>query len=280
MDYETANRLYELRKAHGYSQDELADMLGVSRQAISKWERGESSPDTDNLIALARLYGVSLDELVGLHPTDAKEMPSEEAEKIDEDEVPNFDDEKDAFHVKNDDGSEVFIDDEKIRIVDANGKQTEISGGPAKIAKTVIDKIGVKVNVDTSNINENGTLSDRKPHVKPPKVKIHSTARKIADCIVPLLILLAYLLLGTLGGWWHPGWIVFFALPIFFCTWDAFSNKRATSFPIAIIIGAIYLTIGFVLNAWHPYWSLFFIIPCYYAVAAPIDKRRDNVNPD
>ena len=40
------------------------ERLGVSRQAVSKWERGESSPDTDNLIALAELYGLSLDALV------------------------------------------------------------------------------------------------------------------------------------------------------------------------------------------------------------------------
>ena len=68
MDITTANRLYELRKQHGYSQDELADKLNVSRQAISKWERSESSPDTDNLIALAKLYGVSLDELLNYTP--------------------------------------------------------------------------------------------------------------------------------------------------------------------------------------------------------------------
>ncbi len=42
MDITTANRLYELRKQHGYSQDELADKLNVSRQAISKWERSVS----------------------------------------------------------------------------------------------------------------------------------------------------------------------------------------------------------------------------------------------
>ena len=53
MDISTANRLYELRKQHGLSQDELAEKLNVSRQAVSKWERSESSPDTDNLIALA-----------------------------------------------------------------------------------------------------------------------------------------------------------------------------------------------------------------------------------
>lgn len=64
MNIETAKRLYEYRKAHGYSQEELAAKIGVSRQAISKWERSESSPDTDNLIALAKLYGISLDTLL------------------------------------------------------------------------------------------------------------------------------------------------------------------------------------------------------------------------
>ncbi len=64
MDYKTADRLVELRKKNGYSQEELADRLNVSRQAVSKWERAESLPDTENLIALARLYGVTLDELV------------------------------------------------------------------------------------------------------------------------------------------------------------------------------------------------------------------------
>ena len=64
MTIETANRLYELRKKHGLSQEELAEKLGVSRQAVSKWERSEASPDTDNLIALAKIYGLSLDELI------------------------------------------------------------------------------------------------------------------------------------------------------------------------------------------------------------------------
>jgi HTH-type transcriptional regulator/antitoxin HipB len=64
MNIEIANRLVKLRKKHGLSQEELADRLGISRRAVSKWERAESSPDTDNLICLAKLYGVSLDELL------------------------------------------------------------------------------------------------------------------------------------------------------------------------------------------------------------------------
>ena len=65
MNIKLADRLIELRKQNRLSQEALAEKLGLSRQAISKWERGESSPDTDNLIALAELYGISLDELLG-----------------------------------------------------------------------------------------------------------------------------------------------------------------------------------------------------------------------
>ena len=72
MTIELANKLTELRKKHNLSQEELADKLNVSRQAISKWERAEASPDTDNLIELAKLYEVSLDELVGLKGKEEK----------------------------------------------------------------------------------------------------------------------------------------------------------------------------------------------------------------
>ena len=59
MTLEIANKLIELRKARGVSQEELAAHLGISRQAISKWERGEASPDIDNIVMLSRFYGVS-----------------------------------------------------------------------------------------------------------------------------------------------------------------------------------------------------------------------------
>lgn len=53
MNIETANRLLQYRKKMNLSQEELAAKIGVSRQAVSKWERAEASPDTDNLILLA-----------------------------------------------------------------------------------------------------------------------------------------------------------------------------------------------------------------------------------
>lgn len=64
MNLEIAGRLTQLRKAKELSQEELASRLGVSRQAVSKWERGESVPDIVNCDALAQLYNVELNDLI------------------------------------------------------------------------------------------------------------------------------------------------------------------------------------------------------------------------
>ena len=56
-------KLRQLRRAKGLSQEALAEKLGLSRQAVAKWESGASRPSTENLLALAGIFGVSLDEL-------------------------------------------------------------------------------------------------------------------------------------------------------------------------------------------------------------------------
>lgn len=66
-----AKRLQELRKKAGYSQEQLAEMLGISRQAISKWESGQGKPDIDNLTKLTEIYAVSADYLLSGHKPDA-----------------------------------------------------------------------------------------------------------------------------------------------------------------------------------------------------------------
>jgi transcriptional regulator with XRE-family HTH domain len=58
------NRLYQLRKQKGLSQEELAGRLNVSRQTVSKWEIGDSTPDMEKLVAMSELFDVSLDMLV------------------------------------------------------------------------------------------------------------------------------------------------------------------------------------------------------------------------
>lgn len=57
-------RLIRLRQEQGLSQSGLAEALGVSRQAVSRWETGAAMPSAENLFCLSRLYGVPMDELI------------------------------------------------------------------------------------------------------------------------------------------------------------------------------------------------------------------------
>ena len=65
-----ADRIQYLRKAKGLSQEELADRVGVSRQAVSKWESGQSTPDLEKIIILSDIFGVTTDYILkGIEPT-------------------------------------------------------------------------------------------------------------------------------------------------------------------------------------------------------------------
>ena len=57
-------KIYELRTQHNLSQGDLANELNVSRQSISKWENGNSTPDLEKIVKLAEIFNVSLDELI------------------------------------------------------------------------------------------------------------------------------------------------------------------------------------------------------------------------
>ena len=78
--------IYRLRTEHGLSQGDLAAELDVSRQSISKWETGSSVPELDKLVAMSRLFGVTLDELVlGVAQSDGAEgvkAPEPEAKPV------------------------------------------------------------------------------------------------------------------------------------------------------------------------------------------------------
>ena len=76
---ELCEKLYELRRASGMSQEELAEKLGVSRQAVSKWESGATQPELSKLIELSKLYNVSLDELLSLEHARKQQTPTAEA---------------------------------------------------------------------------------------------------------------------------------------------------------------------------------------------------------
>ena len=65
--------LSKYRKSAGISQEKLADMLGVSRQAVSKWETGETQPEMANLMAICRILNITPNELLGYEKKAYKE---------------------------------------------------------------------------------------------------------------------------------------------------------------------------------------------------------------
>lgn len=72
---ELNEKLASLRRRSGYSQESLAEQLGISRQAVSKWEAGLTQPDVANLVALSDLYGVTLDHLLKDAPNQPETPP-------------------------------------------------------------------------------------------------------------------------------------------------------------------------------------------------------------
>lgn len=76
-----SKKIYELRKASGMSQEQLAEKINVSRQSISKWESGESSPEIERLIELSDVFDVSTDYLLKSSEVDELTIRTERLEK-------------------------------------------------------------------------------------------------------------------------------------------------------------------------------------------------------
>jgi len=104
--------------------------------------------------------------------------------------------------------------------------------------------------------------------------EVHVNLRKVP---VPLIIVAAYLLLGFLFGLWHPGWMLFFAIPIYYqLTAMAAAQtlrKRLNLFPMALLCVVLYLLLGFFLDLWHPGWVVFLLIPVYHVLVSTVFKK-------
>ena len=81
MSIKQGEYLKKLRTEKGLSQDALGEVLGISRQSVSKWEQGNSTPDIDNIGKLAEFYGVSIDSLVKGEAQEEAENTTAESEE-------------------------------------------------------------------------------------------------------------------------------------------------------------------------------------------------------
>ncbi len=80
------DKIYEERKKAGLSQEALAEKVGVSRQAISKWELGTAVPELENLVALAQIFQISTDELLGVGKEELRSCEKETEREADREE--------------------------------------------------------------------------------------------------------------------------------------------------------------------------------------------------
>ena len=95
MEQTLGKRIMQLRKSKGLTQDQLAEQLGVTAQAVSKWENNQSCPDITLLPKLAEIFGVSTDALLGREETPEAENPVHTAEVVEEEQ------ESSGLHIQN-----------------------------------------------------------------------------------------------------------------------------------------------------------------------------------
>ncbi|MGN1146963.1 MAG: helix-turn-helix domain-containing protein [Lachnospiraceae bacterium] len=262
MNIEIANRLVNLRKQNNLSQEALAEKLGISRQAVSKWERAEASPDTDNLILLARLYGVSLDEL--LKTEDEIPMPEPEEWQADdrkeETDEPGQDDSGEDTYYEDADGKKVHIGKDGIHVTDGND-QVHIGWGGIHVQEHGGDE--VHVGWDGIHVNEGGeevvwTNRDGFGGME-PKLRFP----------VGLIICIAYLIIGIAYNAWHPGWLILLLIPILESLITAVKRRNASRFAYPIVALLFFLAYRIFAGSWMG-WIAFLTIPIYYSLISYI----------
>lgn len=268
MNIKTAQRLYDLRKKHGYSQEELAYKLGVSRQAVSKWERSESSPDTDNLIELAKLYGVTLDEL--LNGDDAIDAINDN--KVDEQSDNGFRESapRDADEINDANANTDYNKKTNKILFDKDGIQIEDEDG----SKIIIGK-GKGIHIEDCGEDKTVPLTDDNDL----KTKRFRLLKEVVSTVWTICLILAYVLAGcyTSNGWTHY-WFLFILIPVLPSMVDAIYKKDPSHFVYPFLVAAIYCALGMFLHLWHPMWVLFLTIPVYYSIAKLLNKLCNKKN--
>lgn len=196
MDVSIGNRLYQYRRKSGLSQEELAAKLGVSRQAVSKWERAEAEPDTDNLINLSKIYGVTLDELINTDPADSAARSSDSSD----DEINTDDNSEKKNVVKNEITKKLMV---------------------SRLPITLITVFIYLVLGFFFDLWHPGWIV----FIMIPVLMSFISAIQNKNALrffYPVLVCAVYLVLGCVWGLWHPWWILFLTVPIYYGIVNAF----------------------------------------------------------
>jgi len=243
-----SKNLYELRKKHGLSQEEFAERLCVSRQAISKWERAEAYPDTENLIIISNMFNVSIDELIH-GDLSANEVPED---------VQNEEDEK------NESNRKVFVD------LSPSGIQINAKDNEDDV-KVNLSIPGIHIKVNDANehlFDDEDDDDDDDDYNEYPKGKL----APLYALPYPVLVTAAFLLLGFLVDGWGWAWTLFITVPVYYSLLNVIRKRKLAALAYPVLVTFAYCLIGMLTGAWHPWWLLFLTIPIYYPMAKAIDN--------
>lgn len=285
MNIEIANRLVNLRKNNNLSQEALAEKIGISRQAVSKWERAEASPDTDNLIMLARLYGISIDEL--LKTDDEIPMPENSLD----DGIPTPESGTDSEEEASDRKENSWQANPEINQEENVGENKEANPEGRKQEPEdyvhiglggvhVKDKDGSEVHVGWDGIHVDDKQRNENVHIDKNGVFVNGRKydkewwRYQNHFPVAIIICVLYLLLGVFFNAWHPGWLLFLLIPVWYSLVEAAARGNAHCFAYPVLVTLLYLCGGFFMGVWHPGWVIFITIPVYYSLVSWFRHER------
>ena len=204
MSIKQGDYLKKLRADNGLSQEKLAEKLGVSRQSISKWEQDYAVPDTDNMLKLSKLYGISVDTILNCGVN---------AEEI-----------SDESETESSSASQY---------ADAGEKQPNSENAVKEKKKhgwffAAYPCIAVLVTVLLGVLNSSLWKTSWIFLLTIPLFYTGIIAREKKNLLIfcyPAAVLIIYLLGGFYLSLWHPLWVIFLTIPIYYI-WAAFARKN------------------------------------------------------
>lgn len=142
----------------------------------------------------------------------------------------------------------------------------------------VIDKDGSEVYVGLDGIHiiertkEEIVCTDEQ-EIREIQEKRRKRAKNMHRFPFALVISIGYVVLGSLFGAWHPGWLLFLLIPIWHSFWEAVGKRNAHIFAYPVLATLLYLYMGFLWGNWHPGWIIFLTIPLYNTMVEYIRKK-------
>lgn len=217
MSIKQGDYLKKLRTQNHLSQEKLAEKLGVSRQSISKWEQGYAVPDTDNMLKLSKLYGLSVDDILNCGEITGEEHAVQ-------DRIPNAVSENGFSPVESNREPE-------IPTVNSHSKEYEKKHTEKKKRSWLFAAypfIAVFVMVALGVLNSGMWKTSWIFLLTIPLFYTGIFAYEKKNLLIffyPAVVLILFFIGGFHFGLWHPLWILFLTIPIYYVG-AAFSAKN------------------------------------------------------